>query len=115
MNAAVGNTGFVTNEFVKALWNDWKAAPSDAELMAAAKAECESVRVGPGQRLSVVRIAGFGWKTGGEVLLNWKTKEKTSTIETFRCSAGYDWWLRERKDICPGGYPNGASNFFIAK
>jgi hypothetical protein len=107
---------FITNEYLKAVWKDWKSAPSETELMAEAKAECEAVRVGNGQRLSLVRIGGYAWKTKGEVLLNWKTKEATSTIEVHRCTGnGYDWWVQTNKAVCPGGYPNGPSNFYIAK
>ena len=107
---------FITNEYLKAVWRDWKTAPSEAELMAEAKAECEAVRVGSGQRLTLVRIGGYAWKTKGDVLLNWKTKEMTSTIEVHRCTGnGYDWWVQTNKAVCPGGYPNGPSNFYIAK
>ena len=109
-------TPFITNEYLKAVWKDWKTAPSEAELMAEAKAACEEVRVGSGQRLTLVRIGGYAWKTKGDVLLNWKTKETTSTIEVHRCTGnGYDWWVQTNKAVCPGGYPNGPNNFYIAK
>lgn len=107
---------FITNEYLKAVWKNWKTAPSEAELMAEAKAECEAVRVGSGQRLTLVRIGGYAWKTKGDVLLDWKTKATTSTIEVHRCTGnGYDWWVQTNKAVCPGGYPNGPSNFYIAK
>lgn len=107
---------FITNEYVKALWKDWKTAPTDAELAAEGKAECENVRVGNGQRLTLVRIGGYAWKTQGDIILDWKTRATTSTIEVHRCSGnGYDWWLQTNKAVCPGGYPNGPKNFSIAK
>jgi hypothetical protein len=107
---------FITNEYLKAVWKDWKSAPTEAELMAEAKAECEAVRVGKGQRLTLVRIGGYAWKTKGDVILDWKKKTTTSTIEVHRCTGnGYDWWVQTNKAVCPGGYPNGPSNFYIAK
>lgn len=107
---------FITNEYLKAVWRDWKTAPSEAELLKEAKAECEAVRVGSGQRLTLVRIGGYAWKTKGDVLLDWKTKATTSTIEVHRCTGnGYDWWVQTDKSVCPGGYPNGPTNFYIAK
>ena len=114
----VGTKDYTSNEYPVALWKQWTTAPSQDELMAAAKAECEVGRSGPGQRISVVRIAGYGWKAGGEVLLDAKKKVKGRTAETFRCAERYDWWLSDRRDICPNGpmaYPNGSSNFYMLK
>lgn len=102
---AIGNGPYVINDYTMALYakKAWTGPPLYTEEKKAGEIECGSMRVGNGQRATFVRIAGYGWRAGGEVLLNARTKQKTSTISTYRCAARNDWYLQIHSDgtACP--------------
>lgn len=101
----IGNTPYVINDYTMALYakKAWTGPPLYTEEKKAGEIECGSMRVGNGQRATFVRIAGYGWRAGGEVLLNARTKATTSTIPTYRCSARNDWYLQTQSNetLCP--------------
>ncbi len=107
-NNPIGKGPYVVNEYPMGIFNDWTDAPSEAEVMRVASAVCASNKVGSGQRATAVRIAGYAWRGSGDVLLNWKTKEKGTSIPTYRCSAGSDWFMQTKPGApnCPADAGN---------
>lgn len=104
-NVPIGNAPYVINDYTMALLakKTWSGPPTYAEERKAGEIECASKRVGPGQRPSLVRIAGYGFLTGGKVLLDARTKATAETISTYRCAARDDWFLQTQNNgtLCP--------------
>lgn len=119
LQAPVGKGPFAVNEFPVALFSKtWTSAPTDAEVLAAGQAQCERERVGSGQVIDAFRIAGYAWKTKGDVILDVKSKTKAPTREHFRCAANWDWWSNVDPAGCPGGpagYMAKDPNFYVIR
>jgi len=102
---AIGNGIYVVNDYTTALYakKAWTGPPLYTEEKKAAEIECAATKIGAGQRASFVRIAGYGWRGGGTVLLNARTNATTQTIPTYRCAARNDWFVQTQSNPtnCP--------------
>jgi hypothetical protein len=90
------NGPFIRNDYLMAVMNDWRDAPSAQNVLTEGQAACDANRIGAGQRSSMIRLAGYGWKqTQGEALLDAKTRKTAKLVASKRCTGGFfDWWTQ---------------------
>jgi hypothetical protein len=93
---------FIRNDYLMAIMTDLREAPTAETLLTEGQAACDSNRIGTGQRSTMLRVAGYGWRfTTGSALLNVKTNQVAKVVATKRCTGQMSDWWTQLSGQCP--------------